>query len=168
MLRTLVLLCLLISPLPGNVIFAQQASVAVFVKAGGAPLPAATISLLHAADSSWIRSEITDDKGTLVLKDVEPGKYMIMGSSVGYKTGGQAVEVKERGQYGCTIELQVEDKTLNEVAVSAKKPFIEMSMGKVTVNIEGTTTTGSSNVLDLMRRLPGCDSGWQQQYLYDE
>ena len=155
MLRTLVLLCLFISPLSGNVIYAQQASITVSVKADGVSLAAATISLLHAADSSWIRSEITDDKGVLVLKDVAPGKYMVMGSSVGYKTAGQAVEVKERGQHSCSIELQKEDKALNEVAVTAKKPFIEMSMGKVTVNIEGTTTTGSSNVLDLMRRLPG-------------
>ncbi len=136
-------------------IFAQTASISVKVSAAGAPVDAATVSLLYAADSAWIRAEITDEKGMASFRGVALGKYIVTASFVGHKTGMQPIELIEAREYSSDIDLQKESTSLSEVAITAKKPFIEMGLGKTIVNIEGSAATTSSNVLELMGRLPG-------------
>jgi len=136
-------------------IFAQTASISVKVSAAGAPVDAATVSLLHAADSAWIRAEITDEKGMASFRGIALGKYIVTASFVGHKTVLQPIELVEAREYTSSIELQKESTSLSEVAITAKKPFIEMGLGKTIVNIEGSAATTSSNVLELMGRLPG-------------
>jgi len=139
----------------GTCAFAKNATIKGNVKSAELYVGAASVTLLSAKDSSWIKSVITEDDGTFMFKELVPGKYLINASSIGYKMGSQIVDVKENKEYALEIELQKESTSLNEVAVTARKPFIEMSMGKLVVNIEGTATTGASSVIDLLRRLPG-------------
>ncbi|MCD6010427.1 MAG: TonB-dependent receptor [Flavipsychrobacter sp.] len=137
-----------------NSLFAQTGSIFVSIASNGKSIDAATVSLLN-ADSSWVRSDITDEQGKVSFTGVAAGKYLVSASFLGYKTGMQTVEIKEGQAFDCNIELEKESASLAEVAVTAKKPFIEMSLGKTIVNVEGSTTTGAINVLDLMSRLPG-------------
>ena len=113
----------------GNAI-AQSASIAVNVSSSGTALDAATVSLLNATDSSWIKSAMTDDKGSAQFNALTPGKYIVTATSVGYKQSIQPLEIKDDITYTCAIELEKESTSLNEVAITAKKPFIEMSVGK--------------------------------------
>ena len=138
----------------GNLL-GQEAAISGTVEASGIGLAGATVSLLKAEDSSWIKSAFTDDNGLFVFKAVSQGSYLITATSVGYESGTTSLTIKDNGEQKCTIPLQKQSKALEGVTVAAKKPFIEMSLGKTVVNIEGTTTTACSNVLDLMRRLPG-------------
>lgn len=144
------IICLLCS----GSLYAQTGSIAVNVAADGKPVDGATVSVLN-ADSSWVRSDITDERGKVVFTGIVVGQYLVSASFLGYKTGMQAVEVKGGEVPSCNIELVKENTSLGEVAVTAKKPFIEMSLGKTIVNVEGSITTGAINVLDLMSRLPG-------------
>jgi len=116
-------------------IFAQTASISVKVSAAGAPVDAATVSLLYAADSAWIRAEITDEKGMASFRGVALGKYIVAASFVGHKTVMQPMELIEAREYTSSIELQKGSTSLSEVAITAKKPFIEMGLGKTIVNI---------------------------------
>jgi iron complex outermembrane recepter protein len=138
-----------------NCVQAQKAIISGQVKGSGAGLAAASVTLLNATDSSWVRSEIADDEGGFTIKDLGFGNYLVMASALGYETGSQRMEIKDSGLHSCTIELGKRDTALKEFTIAAKKPFIEMGLGKMVVNIEGTTTTAGSTVLDLMRRLPG-------------
>ena len=143
--------CLLYS----NISDAQKTSISGSVLSDATALPAATVSLLNGADSSWIKTVITNDDGTFSLSEVNIGSYVVSAASVGYETATQPVTVSAGGNSKCTITLKKQSTSLDEVTVAAKKPFIEMSLGKTIVNIEGTTTTAGTNALDLMRRLPG-------------
>ncbi len=133
---------------------AQTGAIRVSVTTSGLPESAATVSLLHSSDSSWITSELTNDKGGVIFKELAAGSYLVSVTSVGFATALKALAVNGTGNTDCNIELQKQDASLKEVTVSARKPLIEMSMGKMTVNVEGSAIV-SGNALDLLRRLPG-------------
>ncbi len=133
----------------------QTGSISGIVTGHGIPLASASVTLLNGIDSAWIRSELTDEKGNFLFKYLADGKYIVVASTLGYITGSQKVEINEKPTVSCAISLEKENTSLSEVAITAKKPFIEMSLGKLVVNIDGTSVTGATSVLELMRRLPG-------------
>jgi len=138
-----------------NDMSAQTGSISGSITSDGTGLAGATITLLDGADSAWIRTDIADDKGDFLLGGLSAGSYLLIANSLGCRAVTQRVAVKENEVCSITIDLKKDGTSLAEVAVTAKGPFVEMNLGKLTVNIEGTTTTGNTNVLDLMRRLPG-------------
>lgn len=150
--KTLILISILFSR---QDILAQTTVVSGKVSGTDGGLTAATISLLNAKDSSWVKSELADEKGDFTFNEVRYGNYLLSASSIGYKAGLQAIDVSGNRTDKFSIKLEKENTTLGEVAITAKKPFMEMSLGKTIVNIEGTTTTAGNNALDLLRRLPG-------------
>ncbi len=133
----------------------QTGSISGTVTGQGIPLAAASVTILNGTDSAWIRSELTDDKGNFLFRDLADGKYIVVVSSLGFKTGSQVITVTEKAAVSCTLDLEKENTILGEIAITTRKPFIEMNMGRLTINIEGSATTGTTNVLELMRRLPG-------------
>jgi len=134
---------------------AQLTNIKVAVSSAASPLDAMAVSVLSAKDSTWLRSELTDKKGVAVFHEIAPGSYLIAVTGVGYKSAMLPITAANGDTNAAAIEVQKETTTLGEVSVTAKKPFMEMSLGKTTVNIEGSATTAGSNALDLMRKLPG-------------
>ena len=134
---------------------AQLATIIGTISDEKTTLSGATISLLKGADSSWVKTEISDDKGVFTFSQVSGGSYLLSATSVGYESVLMPITVNESTSLPFNIQLHKSNNSLGEVAVTAKKPFIEMSLGKLLVNIEGTSTTAISTVLDLLRRLPG-------------
>ena len=125
------------------------------VTAAGTRLISASVTLLKGSDSVWILSELTDDKGAFLFRDLADGNYIVVATSLGYKTASQQITVTEKAADSCFLDLEKENTVLSEIAITTRKPFIEMSMGKLTVNIENSVNTGTTNVIELMRRLPG-------------
>ena len=134
---------------------AQTGSVSGSVTSSGKGLQMATIFLLKAADSSWVKTELTDEQGAFILKDVAIGNYMVSVTMLGYEQGFHVLTIKDTVPVMCAISLSPKSGTMKEVTVTAKKPFIEMGLGKMVINVEGSPTAISSNVLELLRRLPG-------------
>ena len=62
---------------------AQQLSGNV-VQDNGEAVPFATVSLHEAVDSSLVNGTSTDMEGLFTLPDIEPGKYYLKISSIGY------------------------------------------------------------------------------------
>lgn len=119
----------------------------------GSVIAAATVSLLNAADSSWISSELTNEKGQFVFADVPVQNYVIDIAAPGYrnvKTQFLKDKLNEEQQY----TLHKTSQALEEVVVSAKKPFIQTELGKTILNID-ENATASGNLLDLLKRAPG-------------
>jgi len=120
-----------------------------------APVPSATVSLLKAVDSSWVRSELGNDDGSFIISSIAAGDYLIDVSALGYEQIKQAVTVKQGLNENVVVAIQKKSTALEEVTVTGKKSFIEMGLGKTIVNVEGSGIATGSNVLDLLRRLPG-------------
>src|SRR5437588_516269 len=73
---------------------AQQFSISGNLKTNtGKPVPTATISLLKASDSSWIRSEFSGDSGSFIFKNMPAGEYLLDVSAVGYKPTKQKLSL---------------------------------------------------------------------------
>lgn len=134
---------------------AQQYTITGILKNNtGKPVATATISLLKASDSSWMRSEYTDDSGSFTFKTIAAGDYLLDVSAVGYKPTKQKLSL-EADINSLEITVQKNATTLNEVTITDKKPFIEQGLGKTIINLSSSITAAGSNMLDLLRKSPG-------------
>ena len=133
---------------------AQQA-VSGTVKDATGNVAGATVSLLNARDSSWIRSVPADGNGMFTIPATVAGDYIVSVTAIGYKSTMQTFSVKESSNHTLTFVLEKEETGMKEVTVTGRRPFIEMSTGKVTVNVDGSPSATGMNALDLMRRMPG-------------
>ncbi len=134
---------------------AQQPIINGTVSYAADHVPGATVSLLNARDSSWIKSVPTDDNGAFTITDIPAGEYIVSVTAIGYKSAMQPLSIKDIVAQPIMFLLEKEVQGMKEVTVSGKKPFIEMSAGKVTVNVDGSPGAVALNTLDLLRRMPG-------------
>lgn len=117
-------------------------------------LLAATISVLNAQDSSWIKTELTDEKGGFTIRDISDGNYLLAATSLGYKNIMQPLAVKEDVKE-VVIIMQKSSNELQEVSVSSRRPYIESGLGKMMVNIPQASVSAGTTILDLLRKSPG-------------
>jgi hypothetical protein len=128
-----------------------QHTVSGIVKDNAGAVSAVTISLLHAADSSWVQSELSDEQGGFSFQDVKDGKYLLDARLLGYERYLMPLEKWK----GIEIILTRSLSQLKEVVVKSKAPVIQTEMGKMTVNFEQANISAGSNVLELLRKAPG-------------
>jgi len=132
--------------------FAQETISGTVKDSSGKPISTVTVSLLKTSDSSWVRSAVSGDDGSFSFNDIPKGDYVVDARLIGYIANVVAVKgVSEN----IVIVLQKNDKTLKEVTVSAKKPLIELSLGKTIINVDGMISTAGNNVLELLKKSPG-------------
>lgn len=135
--------------------FAQQFSLrGIVTDSAGAPVATAAVSLLKAADSSWVQSELSDDTGTFVFNNVVSGNYILNVHALGYPKANKTVSVTGNVS-DFSVILAQSSLTLQEVSITDKRSFIETAPGKMIVNVEQSLSTQGSNVLDLLRKSPG-------------
>jgi outer membrane receptor protein involved in Fe transport len=119
-------------------------------------LPAATVLLYAAKDSSLISTAMTDDSGKFSISAL-PGSYYILSTSVGYNKVKTAIfDLHGTAPYLLPfITLKENSKQLNEVNITAAKPVLERRADKLIFNIEATPSAAGLNALELMRKAPG-------------
>lgn len=148
-------LIVLLLVVTNNTTNAQGYSVSGIIKDNtGAVIPTATVSLLKASDSSWVESELTDDKGAYSFKNIVAGEYLVDVHALGYAGMLQPLSVKEN-MASAGFTMQKGNTILEGVTISSKRPRIETALGKTIVNIDPATVSAASNVLELLRKSPG-------------
>ena len=123
----------------------------------GKPLPGASIALKKAKDSSLVKLAVTSPSGHYEFAGIQPGKYFINSSFVGYAAKNSSqFEVSGAG------EINVSDLTLNkvsgnlkEVVVTSRKPVVEVKADKTILNVEGSVNAVGQDALELLRKSPG-------------
>ncbi len=122
----------------------------------GEPLPSATVFLRKLPDSSNAGGTYTDERGFFKIKDVKPGRYMIVIKFVGHEDYKAEFEVKDKDIDLGRIILKERAIRVEEVEVSAKPPMITYEDGKKVIRFsEDATFSGSSNLLEALRNVPG-------------
>lgn len=125
------------------------------------PIEGATVNLLQlrTKDSVIAKVAFTDKLGIAELENIKPGRYVLKVTMVGYiawrsdiKTIGENTGSKL--DFG-TIELTELSKSLGEVTVESRKPFIERKLDRMIVNVENSIVGAGSTVLDVLERSPG-------------
>ncbi|WP_374163565.1 outer membrane beta-barrel protein [Arcticibacter sp. MXS-1] len=117
-----------------------------------------TASLIRASDSTLIRTVMSDEKGGFSFKDVPRGEYKILLTQVGlekyYSRTIAVTEAKADVDLG-TIVMTAATKTLQEVRITAQKPFIERQGDKLVVNVASSTVSAGSSALEVLQKAPG-------------
>lgn len=121
------------------------------------PLESATVTLLHAGDSSVAGVTVSDKAGRFQFKNIPAGKYRVLISAVGYEPSYATAAVsKDASQVNLqTITLTPRAESMAGVVVSAKRPPIEVRAGKTVVNVDASPTNAGLNVLEILEKSPG-------------
>lgn len=120
-------------------------------------IDAASVSLLHAKDSSLVKVAVADKQGNFTFDDVKEGNYLLLATSIGHtKTYSPlfaitASSLKEIG----TLQLVPTDKSLSSVTVTAKKPLIERKLDRTIVNVDASITNAGNTALEVLEKSPG-------------
>lgn len=121
------------------------------------PIEAVTVLLLRLPDSTLVKTSATDKAGRFDFDIAHPGTYLVVTSVLGEKTycttatvqpGHRSVVLKD-------ILLRSAVKTLREVVIAERKPFIERKAGKTVLNVSSSSLIIGSNALEILNRAPG-------------
>src|SRR5687768_10719222 len=117
----------------------------------------ATVSLLHAKDSSVLKLALTKTDGEFSFDAVKAGKYLVTSSHVGY-TPVYSAAFDFDGSNSITVPALVTQKASKEIAgitVNSKKPIVEVKADRTILNVEGTINATGNDALELLRKSPG-------------
>ena len=120
-------------------------------------IDAATISLFKEKDSSLVKINLADKAGNFVFEHVPSGKYYLLATSTGHlKAYSAVIEMKNESNVSAGV-LQLKDnvKTLKEVKVEVKKPFIERKIDRTVVNVDASITNAGTTALEVLEKSPG-------------
>ncbi len=121
-------------------------------------IDAATVSLLKAKDSSLVKAAVADANGNFSFENVKEGSYLVLATSVGHNKSYSSVltisAAQSTAQAG-VLQLIPSSKSLKEVVVSSKKPFIERKSDRTIVNVESSITSVGSTALEVLEKAPG-------------
>ncbi|MDO9634506.1 MAG: TonB-dependent receptor [Paludibacter sp.] len=123
------------------------------------PLPFATVRLLHAKDSSLFKGVSTDNNGNFELLRVNPGKYILVVSSIGYKNTYQLLLVNDKSSVLDLGKINIDENViaLREAVVTAQLTEMVVKGDTVEFNTEAFKLPESAVVEDLLKRLPGVE-----------
>ncbi|MBC8054686.1 MAG: TonB-dependent receptor [Sphingobacteriaceae bacterium] len=116
----------------------------------------ANVALLKAKDSALVKSAITDAFGAYSFEISQTEDFLIAVQAVGYKKGFS--QVISSGPSSISVPLIVlirDSKKLNEIIITAQKPFVERRADKLIVNVEGSAVAVGNTALDVLKKAPG-------------
>lgn len=125
------------------------------------PMVQATVRLLAAKDSTFVKGVKTNADGRYVISDVKNGRYIIEATYLGYKTEFVNVGVRSN-----TPTVEVPQIMLNESAIALKgvtvtgvATQVKVAEDTVEFNAGSYKTQPNAVVEDLLKRLPGVEVG---------
>ena len=124
----------------------------------GKSLEFTTMMLLKATDSTLVKGAISDATGKYAFENVGAGRYLVMAQQMGYRktySAPFAVDESRPATELPPLTMTDESKTLTEVAVIAKKPFIEQQVDRTVVNVENSIVASGNTALEVLEKAPG-------------
>ncbi len=119
----------------------------------------ATISLLNPRDSAIVKIELTNETGLFEFDKLLAGNYLLSITSVGYSryyTAPFVLKASDSLFVMPVITLKKEDtKSLGEVIVVAKKPFIERKIDRTVVNVDALISNAGTSAMEVLEKSPG-------------
>ncbi len=128
------------------------------LKENGTPADGITVELLKSADSSLIKTAVTDNSGKAWLENIAFGNYRLRISAIGYVltyTDPFLLTLAKSELQLEPINLQTSTTELSSVTVSAKKPFIQRLNDRLVVNVESSILSTGSSALEVLEISPG-------------
>lgn len=118
----------------------------------------ATIALLRAKDSSTVKFSVANKDGQFAFENIPDGKFLVLVTAVGHQkvysdqfelsAANQQVQLK-------TLDLVPVDKSMGNITITAKRPFIEQKIDKTVINVEASVTNAGATALEVLEKSPG-------------
>jgi ferric enterobactin receptor len=123
----------------------------------GNPAEFVNVVLLAAADSSVAKLELSDESGSYRFTAVEAGDYRlkVMGLSYSDHLSAPFTLAKGEDKVLPLVNLSVLATVLEEIEVTARKPFLEQKAGRLVVNVDQMITGQGGSVTDMLKKVPG-------------
>lgn len=138
----------------GGILMAQDFRVSGKVlDANNEPLSYVNILLFSADSETPIKGTASEADGSFSLKGLEPGKYNLNFSYVGFDDYLEIITV-DSNKIIEDIILKKSQQVLDETVVSAKLPEIKKTSDKLIFNVENTSLS-VGNTMDLLKKTPG-------------
>ena len=119
-------------------------------------IESATVALLRSKDSSLVKATFSDKEGKFFFTNIKIGSYRIMTTFVGHKKAYSETFKSIEGNMDLgTISLIAETKSLKEVNVISKKPFIERKIDKTIINVESSILNAGGTAMEILEASPG-------------
>ncbi len=121
----------------------------------GQPIEAATVSLLK--EQALVKVSITNKLGEFEFERIANGKFIVALNAAGFAPTSKEVEITAENQVinAGSFALNAQTKGLQEVQVSAKKPFIENKIDRMVVNVDASPTNAGLSALEVLEKSPG-------------
>ena len=152
------LLLFLASSILSPLIFAQSnGTLRGIIKDGNnKPLEAATLLLFK--DSSVNKTGLTNQQGEFIFDRLDNGKYYLSITATGFnslKTDQFTIDSNFNSVQLPIITLAPAAKTLNNVTVTAQKPFIERKIDRLVINVGVSATNIGLSAFEVIEKSPG-------------
>ncbi len=123
----------------------------------GEPLIEATVRLLAAKDSAFIKGTTTDVNGRFSLKDVKSGSYIVQTSYIGYDNATANAKVEGSNVTVGPIKMMESSIMLKEAVVTGVKTEIIAKEDTLEYNAGSYKTQPNAVMEDLLKKLPGVE-----------
>ena len=152
-------LTLLLSLLSFSIMsFAQTVTVKGIVKdqLNQKNIEAATVAIVRIKDSSLVKATSTDKDGNFSFENINQPSFRVMTTSIGHKKYYSDIITPD----GKNIDLGIiavlgDTKSLKEVSVVSKKPFIERKIDKTVINVDASIMNAGGTALEVLEAAPG-------------
>ena len=149
---------LLLSFLFSTTLWAQSVTVRgkLISASDQAGLPYATISVAREATPAIVVKKLATQENGTFSTTLDPGKYIFTFHFVGMDQVEKPVEIGssqnpvDMGE----IEMTESSTELDEISVTAQAPLVKVEIDKLTYNAKDDPESSTSNVLDLLRKVP--------------
>ena len=119
----------------------------------------ASVRVLAAADSSLVKGAVTDASGRFQIANLNPGRYVVEVSYVGYKPQYRNLTVADSDIRLRPFRLDPQSVALAEAVVKGVRTPVKVMEDTVEYSAESYRTPPNAVVEDLLKRLPGVEVG---------
>jgi iron complex outermembrane recepter protein len=114
-----------------------------------------TVALLQVRDSSLVKTAVTDSSGVAIFRNIRTGTYICRVTRVSYAVQHTSVEIRTSGNGSTRVQLKPATAMLQDVTVTARKPFVQLMPDKTVVNVDAGITNAGTTVMEVLEKSPG-------------
>ncbi|MFM2393498.1 MAG: hypothetical protein RLZZ546_1480 [Bacteroidota bacterium] len=121
-------------------------------------LELATVDLLMFNDSTKLKSLYSEIDGRFLFNELSEGSYLIQVSYLSYKTFYSSridLQTKKPMIDLGNIKLEMAEKIINGVTITAKTPYIERKVDRTIVNVDALISNAGSSTYEALEKSPG-------------
>lgn len=118
-------------------------------------IEAATAVLRRNNDSAIVKTALSDADGRFSFENISKNNYRLEISAVGFNLHTQNLSVDAGDISLATIQLIKQEKTMEGVVVTARKPFVEKKIDRTVVNVDALISNSGTTALDVLEKSPG-------------